>query len=127
MRITTTKILKVEVIFERSVWNDGEIIVLIKTEKDERALPFRYHEGNIEAWQLKNIFALVGVTTTRSNELEGRTIDVVLDKQEKIVGYGTKEKDFFFLIQDPKKNLYTARQLCKMEKNNHFFMTRRII
>lgn len=124
MKIVTTKIKNVSCFYEVSFGNST--VVMLKTELDEKPLPFRIiKDTNADAFQLTNIIQFAGVQ--RSNELEGKTIRVILDGNSKVVGYGSPTNDVFILIQDEYFNIYTEKELYEMAAQNHRLLTREII
>lgn len=124
MNIVTTKITNVSCFYEVSFGNST--VVMLKTELDEKPLPFRIiKDTNVEAFQLTNITLFAGVQ--RSYELEGKIIRVILDDNSKVVGYGSPTKDVFVLIQDEGFNTYTEKELRKMAMQKNRLLTREIM
>lgn len=124
MKIVTTKITNASCFYEVSFGNST--VVMLKTELDEKPLPFRIiKDTNVEAFQFTTIMHFYGVQ--KSYKLEGKTIRVVLDDNSKVVGYGSPTDDIFILIEDEGFRTYTTEELHKMATQSHRLLTREII
>ncbi len=124
MDIVTTKIEKSDCFYEISFGNST--VLMLKTELDKKPLSFRsIKDTNVEAFQLTNIMQFVDVQ--RSDELEGKTIRVILDTNSEVVGYGSPTNDIFVLIQDDDFKTYTEEELHKMDAQNNRLLKREII
>ncbi|MCI8345450.1 MAG: hypothetical protein HFJ42_05765 [Clostridia bacterium] len=124
MNIVTTKIEKSDCFYELSFGNST--VVMLKTELDKKPLSFRIiKDTNVEAFQLTNIMQFVNVQ--RSDELEAKTIRVVLDANCEVVGYGSPTEDIFILFQDEDFKTYTEDELRRMDVQNNRLLKREII
>lgn len=67
------------------------------------------------------------VNVQRSDELEAKTIRVVLDANCEVVGYGSPTEDIFILFQDEDFKTYTEDELRRMDVQNNRLLKREII
>lgn len=128
MEITNAIIQKADVTFKRMNGNmqGNWTIITIQTNKDKSPWKFKINRSfDTQEWQMMMIFEFVGDNIEDAEELKGKTVKVILDKSEQVVGYGSTKSDKFFLFQNPEIKSYTEEDLIRMEKNRDRLLTRK--
>ena len=89
-------------------------VVRIVTDYDNIPISFRIsRHTDVSGFHVTALIQWLGVHNT--DELVGKKIKVVLDANDKIIGYGSPNADMFILVQDERFNFYNWQELVALD------------